>query len=132
MDKDREVYCRLMLLFKNEGVQRKTYFGRRWLVMKLLLAAVALAILLGPYKEFRPFALVLLGYWIGVVSAGVKSYLITKKRWQIGQQFVDWEKLDNYLNERDQFVDEREMEDIQSDAGLNRSLKRGLKDMEEK
>ena len=58
--------------------------------------------------------------------------MITKKRWQIGQQFVDWEKLDNYLNERDQFVDEREMEDIQSDAGLNRSLKRGLKDMEEK
>jgi len=101
MDKSREAYCQLLLRFKNEGVQYKTYFGARWLAMKILLAAVALLMLLGPYEDLRPVALVFLGYLVGVVSTGVKGYLITKKRWQIGQQFTDWGKLDNYLDERD-------------------------------
>ena len=101
MDTGREAYCRLLLRFKNEGVQYKTYFGARWLVVKILLAAVALLMLLGPYKNLRPLALIFLGYLVGVVSAGVKGYLITKKRWQLGRQFIDWGKIDNCLDERD-------------------------------
>ena len=95
-----EAYCRLLLGFKDDGVRYRSYFGLRWLILKLLLAATALLMLLAPYKDLRPVALLLLGYLVGVVSSGLKSYIVTKKRWELQRQFMDWEKIGNSLGER--------------------------------
>jgi hypothetical protein len=39
-----------------------------------------------------------LGYIAAMVAAGVRGYLLTRKRWNLQREFIHWEKVEECLN----------------------------------
>jgi nitrate/nitrite transporter NarK len=80
--------------FKKDGIKLTTYMGRRWFVSKGILAIAALVMLLHTAKTVRPAGLVMLGYLLGVIGANVRSYFVTKTKWELQRELIDWDKVE--------------------------------------
>ena len=92
---DVKKHCGLLMKFKNDGMKLSTYMGRRWFVSKVMLIILALVLLFLPGKTFRIASFMLLGYILGVIVADLRSYFMVKKKWKLQEELIDWEKVKN-------------------------------------
>ncbi|MHC4624877.1 MAG: hypothetical protein ACYS4W_13350 [Planctomycetota bacterium] len=98
---DAKTHCGLLMKFKNDGIQLSTYMGMRWFVLKGILAIAALVMLFRAGEASRIAGSVVLGYLLGVVLANVRSYLVAKKKWQFQRELIDWNKVQEYLEDNE-------------------------------
>ena len=94
---DVKKHCGLLTKFKNDGMKLSTYMGRRWFVSKVILIILALVLLFLTEKTFRMAGFIVLGYIIGVIVANLRTYFVVKKKWKLQKEFIDWEKVKEYL-----------------------------------
>ena len=90
-------YCRLLLHFKESGPQLRLYMGRRWFASKIILIIAATCMLWVDEQVSRAVGFVLLGYLIGMVGTHVQNFLLVKGKWQLQKDFIDWKKVEKYL-----------------------------------
>ena len=95
---DRTTFCKSLVRFRDDGIRLRAYFGFRWVILKVLLVAVATLLLLHPESRLHLLAFALLGYIAAMVAAGVRGYLLTRKRWDLQREFIHWEKVEECLN----------------------------------
>jgi hypothetical protein len=87
-----ERFCQSLIHFRKEGISPGHYFGARWIILKVLLAAIAIAFLATPEGRFIGF--LVLGYLLGSVVHGWQSYVVAKNRWALQQEVIDWDKVE--------------------------------------
>jgi lipoprotein signal peptidase len=90
-------HCVLLMKLKNDGMKLSTYMGRRWFVSKVMLVILASVLLFLEEKALRITGFIVLGYILGVIVANVRSYLVVKKKWELQKEFIDWDKVEEYL-----------------------------------
>ena len=95
---DRTTFCKSLVRFRDDGIRLRAYFGFRWVILKVLLATLASLLLLHPDSRLHLLAFALLGYIAAMVAAGVRGYLLTRKRWNLQREFIHWEKVQECLN----------------------------------
>lgn len=92
-----EGYCRGLIAFKKDGVRLSSYMGRRWFVSKAMVGVAACLMLARSEEAFRIVGYMLLGYALGMIVAGIRSYVVGKKRWELQKELIDWKKVEEYL-----------------------------------
>ncbi len=73
--------------------------GARWLVVKAILLAVSLAIASTEDAVVRAVGFVILGFLLGTTTAGIRSYVVTKRYWVCQRELLDWPKVEASMNE---------------------------------
>ena len=92
-------HCALLMQFKENGPQYRTYFGNRWLVSKAVLLIVTIAMLVQDQLALRMIGLIMVGYLIGIISANVRTYLLSKAKWEFQKDLIAWDKVEGHLRE---------------------------------
>ena len=92
-------HCALLLQFKENGIQLRTYCGPRWLISKSVLLIVAIALLVQDQPALRIIGLILLGYLIGMISANVRTYMVSKAKWAFQEDLIAWDKVEAHLQD---------------------------------
>jgi len=95
---DRTTLCKSLVRFRDDGIRLRAYLGFRWVILKVLLAALASLLLLHPDSRLHLLAFALLGYIAAMGAAGVRGYLLAKKRWNLQREFIHWEKVEECLD----------------------------------
>jgi hypothetical protein len=94
---EEKKYCELLMKSRNNGIQLSSYMGFRWFFLKVVIIIFALSFLLMKNYVIRIYGAVMLGYLLGVVVADVRRYIVLKIRWEIQKEFIDWNKVEEYM-----------------------------------
>ncbi|HEG43210.1 MAG TPA: hypothetical protein ENH94_04080 [Phycisphaerales bacterium] len=94
---DVKGYCKLLMDLKSGDFGFWTYMGKRWFIFKLLILVGAGFMIFDEDGYINICGYFLLGYLLGVVPAGIRSFIASKKMWQFQKEFLDWEKVEKVL-----------------------------------
>ena len=101
-DMDIEKYCALLVHFKNNGISFSSYMGVRWLISKVVILTVGILMAISKERAANMAGYILLGYLLGVVSANIRSFVISKKTWIFQKEVIDWGKIEGILKQEAQ------------------------------
>jgi len=82
------------------------YLGARWIGLKAGLVFVVIVALLGAHGGTRYFGVFVLGYVLGTSVAGIRSLLVSKRRWLLQQELYDWVKIETLAKGGSSSVDQ--------------------------
>ncbi len=88
----------MLMNFKSYGVRFVTFMGTRWFVSKSILIIFALYLLSKDDTTVSAMGFIMIGYIIGAVSSNIKSFIATKKQFELTKEFVDWEKIQKTID----------------------------------
>lgn len=88
-------YCRVLLHAK----RKFPAFGWTWIVVKILLMALAVAMLFVSQPEARIGGIFLLGWLLGSTATDVRNVLLAKRKWELQVQLYDWNKIEGLAKE---------------------------------
>ena len=91
---DKKKYCNLMMNMKSNGCKFGSYMGTRWFMVKAAILFVGVFMVLNDDRVVSVVGYILLGYLLGVVSANIRSFILSKKMWQFQKEVLDWEKIE--------------------------------------
>ena len=90
---DSTEYCKLMTNFKSNGLKFSLYMGKKWFISKFIILFAGAVMVLNKDKVVNVVGYVLMGYFLGMVLANVRNFILSKKRWDLQKEFLDWEKI---------------------------------------
>lgn len=90
-------YLQMLVTFRKHGPNLPVYFGAKWVVLKVVLIALACWML---FDVTQPdiYGWFLLGYVFGNVSVSVRTYLLARRHWPIQEKYVNWPLVDAKMN----------------------------------
>ncbi len=94
-------YCRLLLIFRDKGIRFRSHMGVRWFVLKAILLAASVAMAVEEDAVVRAAGLIVLGYVLGTIAAGIRGYVAVRKVWVLQQQVLDWPQIEACAREPD-------------------------------
>jgi hypothetical protein len=71
--------------------------GTKWFISKFIVLFVGVVMVLSKDKAKNIGGYVLFGYFLGMVLANIRSFVISKRMWKIQKEFLDWEKIEEVL-----------------------------------
>ncbi len=89
--------CQLLMNFKNGDIRFTSYMGKRWFVSKIILSIAAILLLIFGQEFLRLFAVLILGYLLGMIGSNVRTYVVLKKEWELQRQSIDRKKVEECL-----------------------------------
>ena len=94
---DSKGYCKLLTNFKLNGPKFNSYMGTKWFISKFIIVFVSVVMVLRKDKVVNIGGYVLFGYFLGMVLANIRSFVVSKRMWEIQKEFLDWEKIEEVL-----------------------------------
>jgi hypothetical protein len=91
---DIHAYARVLVGLRGQDLSVWRYLGARWIGLKAGLVLVGIVALLGAHRGTRYFGVFVLGYVLGASVAGIRSLLVSKRRWLLQQELYDWVKIE--------------------------------------
>ena len=86
--------CRLLLQFRDKGVRFRTFMGVRWFVMKAMMVFVSVVMVSLEDPVAHTVGWVILGFALGMIVAGIRSYIVARRVWTVQKEFLDWQKIE--------------------------------------
>lgn len=90
-------YCKLMTDFKSNGFKFSSYMGAKWFIFEFTILFVCVLMVLNEDRILNTAGYILFGYSLGVALASVRSFIISKKRWDLQREFLDWGKIEEVI-----------------------------------
>jgi len=94
---DSKGYCKLMTNFKLNGLKFSSYMGTKWFISKFIILFVGVLMILSEDKIVNIVGYILFGYFLGMVLANVRNFILSKKRWDLQKEFFDWGKIEEVI-----------------------------------
>jgi len=94
---DSKGYCKLLTNFKLNGLKFNSFVGTKWFISKFIILFVGVVMVLSKDKVLNIGGYVLSGYFLGMVLANIRSFVISKRMWELQKEFLDWEKIEEVL-----------------------------------
>ena len=94
---DNKRYCKLIMNMKSNGCKFSTYMGTKWFILKAAILFVGVLMVLNEDKFVNIAGYILFGYLLGMVSANIRSFILSKKMWEFQKEVLDWEKVEKVL-----------------------------------
>ncbi len=90
-------YLQMLVTFRKHGPNLPDHFGAKWVVLKVVLIALACWMV---FDVTQPdiYGWFLLGYVLGNVSVSVRTYLLARRHWPIQEKYVNWPLVDAEMN----------------------------------
>ena len=98
---DISAYCKKLQHLRDTGLSPGSYFGARWIILKILVIGMGVGFLLHQDAGLRTFGGVVLGYGLGVTFADVRSWLLSRNAWKHQERVVNWDLVEELAGERE-------------------------------
>ena len=94
---DSRAYCRLMMNFKSNGPKFSTFMGTKWVVSKFIILLVGGLMVFNEDKTANIIGYILFGYFLGLVLANIRVFILSKNKWELQKEFIDWGKIEEVV-----------------------------------
>ena len=90
---DSKEYCKLLTNYKLNGLGFSSYLGTKWFISKFIILFIGLLMVLNKDRIINIVGYILFGYFLGMVLANIRNFILSKNRWELQKKFLDWEKI---------------------------------------
>ena len=94
---DSKGYCKLLTNFKLNGFKLSSYMGTKWFISKFIILFAGVFMVLNEDKIVNIVGYILFGYFLGMLLANIRSFILSKNRWELQNKFLDWKKIEEVL-----------------------------------
>jgi len=71
--------------------------GTKWFISKFIILFAGMLMVLSKDKIVNITGYILFGYFFGMVLANVRTFFLSKKRWDLQKEFLDWGKIEEVI-----------------------------------
>ena len=96
---DMRQFCFRLKVFREKGVSFTMFTGTRWLLMKVIIAVVAIAMFLSDDMSNKSVALLIFGYLVGTVASVLRQIVVAKRCWPFQEKIINWDLVSQHLGE---------------------------------
>jgi hypothetical protein len=89
-----EILCKKLLVQREEGIRLMTYLGSKYIISKVVLIIFTIILFLQNEPVLRTAALVGTGYFIGMITANIRTFIVMKIAWPLHKELIDWKKVE--------------------------------------